>query len=126
MNETVICLGSNTSDGESLIAEALSRMSGCFRISATSGIYTTIDEKSGQEYFNEVVRGLTADGEARLNSFLKQIELSLGRNQESRKAGIVPIDIDIIIFNGRIVRRQDYSKPYFTKGFDIVSDINTK
>lgn len=126
MNETVICLGSNTSDGESLIAEALSRMSECFKISATSGIYTTFDEKSGQEYFNEVVRGLTADGEARLNSFLKQIELSLGRNLESRKAGIVPIDIDIIIFNGRIVRRQDYSKPYFTKGFDIVSDINTK
>lgn len=113
---TVICLGSNAPDGEAKINAAVSMLQskGC-HVCSSSPIYP-----SSHGYLNQVV---AIDSEnigydqAVLTALAKWIERRLGRLPAMKAAGQVPIDIDIVILDGRIVRSADYSTPYFQQGY---------
>ena len=68
------------------------------------------------KYMNAVISGFTDIPFETLNASLKEYELSHGRDSESRRRGEVPIDIDIVKWNGNIIRPRDYSADYFRKG----------
>ncbi len=65
-------------------------------------------------YLNQLVAASTPLDEQSLNSRLKQIEADFGRTPTARSLGIVPIDIDILSFDGERRHLSDWTRPYVT------------
>ena len=63
-------------------------------------------------YLNQLAIGNTALDEPVLNEWLKKTELSFGRTEAKRQSGIVPIDLDILYFNGEKRHLRDWERPY--------------
>lgn len=68
------------------------------------------------KYMNAVISGYIDIPFETLNANLKEYELKHGRDSEARKKGEVPIDLDIVRWNGEIIRPRDYASDYFRKG----------
>lgn len=65
-------------------------------------------------YLNQLAEGDTELSLETLSQHLKQIETDFGRTAEKRRLGIVPIDIDILEFDGRRYHEHDWQRPYVT------------
>lgn len=121
MNEVVLSIGSNMSPRKERVAAALSRMCGVLDDAAVSDIYETPEiYGTGRPYMNAVIAGktnLTAD---ELKSLTKHIELVSGRDAAARKRGDVPVDIDIVIWNGEVARPNDYRQTFFKIGAEML------
>ena len=63
-------------------------------------------------YLNQLAIGNTALDEPALTEWLKKTELSFGRTEAKRQSGIVPIDLDILDFNGEKRHLRDWERPY--------------
>lgn len=84
----------------------------------SSSVYETPDfYHRHPAYYNAVAEGETPLGFDDLNNRLKKFELDCGRDAESRATGIVPIDLDIVVFNGAVVRPTEFEREYFTIGY---------
>ncbi len=117
-NNTVVCIGSNTPDRLSKLQEAFDSLRSIFTIVAVSPVYESPDDSGlGDEYVNMVIECDTRgfDYETMRDEF-KRLEYRLGRNDRSKSSGVMPIDLDIIIWNGDIVDRYQYSREYFQTG----------
>jgi len=68
--------------------------------------------KRRDAYLNQLVRGATELDEDALNDWLKQTELSFGRTQAKRLLGIVPIDLDLLEFDGEKRHPNDWERTY--------------
>lgn len=116
--EALFCIGSNCGDRQRNVDSALSwlaRMLGDFR---HSSVYASPDCHGGHRvYMNSVAVGTTALDPKELDRLCKEFELSLGRDAAARAAGDVPVDVDIVVYDGVILRRKDYGCGFFRKGF---------
>lgn len=63
-------------------------------------------------YLNQLVIGNTKLDESSLNEWLKKTELRFGRTAAKRQSGIVPIDLDILEFEGEKRHLRDWERPY--------------
>ena len=63
-------------------------------------------------YLNQLAFGVTTIDEQQLNQQLKQIELAFGRDNASRQLGIVPIDLDILMFDNLRRHEADWERHY--------------
>ena len=61
---------------------------------------------------NQLAQGTTALDEQQLNEWLKQTELSFGRTEQKRRLGIVPIDLDILEYDGIRRHLRDWERQY--------------
>ena len=68
--------------------------------------------KRRDAYLNQLVRGTTELDEEALSDWLKQTELSFGRTQAKRLLGIVPIDLDLLEFDGEKRHPDDWERTY--------------
>ena len=50
-------------------------------------------------------------------SLLKLYETTHGRTPACKLAGLVPIDLDIVMWNGEVVRQRDFNQDYFQIGW---------
>lgn len=57
---------------------------------------------------------------AGLEVLFKAYELECGRDAEARAAGVVPIDIDIVMADGMIIRPWDYRQQFFKIGLAAI------
>ena len=63
-------------------------------------------------YLNQLASGITGLDEGQLSARLKEVERSFGRNEAKRRLGIVPIDLDILEFDGERRHLKDWERPY--------------
>ena len=63
-------------------------------------------------YLNQLAEGQTALTLEELNRRLKQIETDFGRTPEKRQRGIVPIDLDILLYDDQRLHERDWQRPY--------------
>ena len=63
-------------------------------------------------YLNQLAIGHTELDEPALTEWLKNTELSFGRTEAKRQSGIVPIDLDILDFDGEKRHLRDWERPY--------------
>ena len=63
-------------------------------------------------YLNQLVVAYTTLPATELCQRLKQIETQLGRIPEMRQEGIVPIDLDLLLFDGQRYHERDWERPY--------------
>jgi 7,8-dihydro-6-hydroxymethylpterin-pyrophosphokinase (HPPK) len=115
---TVISVGSNSSDREWQVEQAIEYLLSTLTDGCASSVYET-KALNGKDapYYNCVVLGKTDLSLEELTGQLKEYETKAGRDDMSRIEGIVPIDLDIVIWDGRIIRNDDFEKTYFNQGY---------
>lgn len=119
----VISLGSNIVRREESVMVALTALREICSDGVDSGVYLTRPVSGvGDDYANAVFRG-SYDGEPEeLSARLKQMEMMAGRDEAARERGEVPIDLDLVIVDGVVVRPKDFARDYFARGFNIILD----
>lgn len=121
-HEAVISLGSNIDGSVGIIRETISRLCEIGDQIVVSELYQTPDiSGSGVMYLNAVLKGRFALGVEELQRKCKEMESSLGR-RPTGVSGEVAIDIDVVIFDGVVVRPVDYGRYYFTIGMDYLKN----
>jgi 2-amino-4-hydroxy-6-hydroxymethyldihydropteridine diphosphokinase len=115
MNTAIIMLGSNV-DEDNNLQSAKEKLSTNFEIVRESAV--VISNPLGKHYkskfHNKAIVLLSVETKDETISIFKDIELEMGRISDSKKNGIIPIDIDLIFWNGKLVHG-DYERFEFVR-----------
>lgn len=121
MHRAILCIGSNYQSAHRLIEYAVKRLSETGNdIRAKSSIYTV-----SLPYYNCVVDMTTDLDMEDLVILTKGIEKEMGRTQAMKAISLVPIDIDVVVFDGITLRPSDYASDYFRAGLSFVNNENS-
>ena len=117
-NNVILCLGSNT-DCEANLKSAASLLRAYFgSIRFSEAIYT---EPIGL-FLNQVAVAGTNASLEEVRRAVKAMEKRLGRMSDSKQKGKIPIDIDLLLWNGTILKPADWEKEYVQLLFRSVAD----
>lgn len=124
MTSFVIGLASNTDDAEFQMEQAVQTLQTIFRKSSVSNFYQSASiSGDGSTYTNAVMAGLTEMSHNELSEKLKKLELKHGRDGQARREKRVTLDLDLVIWDGRIERQNDFEQPYFNRGYrELLAD----
>ena len=119
MSCAVIGIGSNTPDRMERGAAAIRWLGRVFSDGFHSSAYMTRAITGHDPDYLNAVMSVECDGTMdEVNIMLKDYERACGRTAESKLHGEVPIDLDIVVWDGRIVRPKDFGYRYFLQGYD--------
>jgi 2-amino-4-hydroxy-6-hydroxymethyldihydropteridine diphosphokinase len=115
MNTAIVMLGSNYQK-EQNIDLAKDKLSEFFEITDESRLLLTkpIGKKYKNDFLNQALVLLSADSAIETQNHFKHIEDELGRSPLTALIGDIPIDIDLVFWNGE-QKRIDYDKYEFVK-----------
>ncbi|OIP85076.1 MAG: hypothetical protein AUK44_00595 [Porphyromonadaceae bacterium CG2_30_38_12] len=115
MNTAIVMLGSNYNK-EDNIEIAKAKLNEYFEILRESSLMHTepIGQKYKTKFLNQAVQLFSDESARDTIRHFKNIENDLGRSAQTNIAGVVPIDIDLIFWNGK-QKRSDYDKYDFVK-----------
>ena len=101
-SETIILLGSNTD--RTLLTEAVAFLGHDFEIKVCSGIAETAAVGSHylSRFYNQAILLHSLHNRDESVCIFKETEKKLGRTPQSKHQGIVPMDIDLIVWNGEV------------------------
>ena len=104
MNLAVIAVGSNINPVKN-VQGALARIAARHRILARSRLRRTepIGPKDQPDFLNGALLVETQMDRRALRGWLRHVEADLGRVRAAEKSGPRTIDLDIVVWNGRIV-----------------------
>lgn len=124
MTSFVIGLASNTDDAEFQMEQAVQTLQTIIRKSSVSNFYQSASiSGDGSTYTNAVMAGLTELSHNELSEKLKKLELKHGRDEQARREKRVTLDLDLVIWDGRIERQNDFEQPYFNRGYrELLAD----
>ena len=122
-NNVILCLGSNT-DCEANLKSAVGLLRGYFgTIRFSEAAYTEPVGLPGSGLFlNQVAVAGTEASQEEVKRALKDMEKRLGRMPDSKQKGQIPIDIDLLLWNGTILKPADWEKEYVQLLFRSVAD----
>lgn len=114
----VVVAGSNYPDSYLRVESAREFISCKWEMIRSSSIYTSPDMLGGGcLYHNAVIEFESEVAIDKIDSELKDYEKREGRTKELKEVGRVPIDIDIVVCDGIVVRPKDYNTKYFMIGY---------
>ena len=119
--EAIISIGSNVPDKKERVAKACEELRNRFYSFQISSIYTTpaVGRCAGQpDYCNAVARFSTADDYETLRLFFKEMESDYGRVRRSDTVALIPLDIDIVVWDGTVLRQRDMGQEYMRIGLE--------
>jgi GTP cyclohydrolase-4 len=114
MHDLYIGIGSNLGDRQANILAALQRLRARAEILAVSAFYESdaAGGATGPPYLN-VAASLRSELDAqRFSEFARDVERAVGRTAGSRRLDPRPIDIDVLVFDGKVVQPQLESRAY--------------
>lgn len=86
-----------------------------------SRVYSTRPlNNKGNDYANAVISGDCDDNYETINASLKRHEAECGRDEACKMSGNVPIDLDIVVWNGKVMREKDYNQDFFKIGWEEI------
>lgn len=113
-----IGFGSNAQERERNVRRAIDFISGRLTDVKVSSIYDTpAVSGDGSTYTNAVLRGRTSMSADQLVTLLKDYENMEGRAETKEREGEVVIDLDLVIYDSRILRPRDFESHYFNRGY---------
>ncbi|MBD5172621.1 MAG: 2-amino-4-hydroxy-6-hydroxymethyldihydropteridine diphosphokinase [Bacteroidales bacterium] len=120
----VVSLGSNFGLREESVSNAIDFLRSLkeddFEV---SHIYETPDIHGlSHPYMNAVAFFSTSIALKDLSIIFKDYEILHGRTPEMRLKGLVPIDIDIVIVDGNIIRPKDFRCDFFRIGYESLGN----
>lgn len=115
-NTAIIGIGSNI-DPENNIQQMLRLLGKEVKIRKVSSLVTTkpIGMKEQPDFINGAVKIETILDREELKKKLKEIEQKLGRTRQGHKFGPRTMDLDIVVWNGKIVDKEYYSRDFLQK-----------
>lgn len=121
MNEYIISIGSNTNKEENM-KECRKLLSLSYSAIIYSEMIETVPygENYSSVFLNQLAIISSDANENEVKDLLKGIELKLGRKKTDKQRGIVVIDADLLVANGRILKSDDYKRPYMNRLFQDV------
>lgn len=125
MTTALISLGANTADKEIQLQEAIASISRIAHIDACTPIYNTPAEGSvaAAPYANALLQISTDSDYDTLNATFKSWEQAAGRTPASKSQGIIPLDVDIIIWDNNIIKQRDMQLSYMKQGLILLNEI---
>ena len=124
-HEVVIGLGSNI-DPEANLEQAVQELKSRFKVSKQSQWTRTkpIGIQDQPDFYNGALLMETELEQQSLKKELKQIEDILGRDRSLPKFGPRTIDLDILIWNKKVVDEDYYERDFLRKGVEeIIPDL---
>jgi len=121
MNTAIISIGSNI-DAESNISKMLEILGGKVEIQKVSSLKKTkpIGIEDQPDFTNGAVKVKTGLKKGELKQQLKNIENQLGRDRSTPKFGPRTMDLDIVVWNGKIVDEDYYTRNFLRKSIDEI------
>lgn len=114
-----IGLGSNDGDRELHLHNGLNYLAEICDNIYFSTHYESPALNPGKVYYLNSVALIDFPGDIdTLNALLKKGELIEGRTDEARAEGRVPLDMDIVIADGNIIRPKDFGCYFFRRGYE--------
>lgn len=124
MNFVVLSLGSNSADKIQKMKICINDLKDVFVDVKVSSVYETESlNRIDNSYLNAVLSGYCNDGFDVIKARMKQYEIDSGRTKESKLKGNVPIDIDIVLWNGDIIKENDFKQSYFQIGWNEIKEL---
>lgn len=116
-NFLILSLGSNVSP-EFHIAFARRRLEELFPgIHYSEAVYTQpVDCPASGLFLNCVAKATTSYTLENVHAMLKDLEEEAGRTSDGKSSGVVPLDIDILEWNGIILKPADMQRSYVMEG----------
>ena len=124
-HEVVIGLGSNI-DPEANLEQAVQELKSRFKVSKRSQWTRTkpIGIQDQPDFYNGALLMETELEQQSLKKELKRIEDVLGRDRSLPKFGPRTIDLDILIWNKKVVDEDYYERDFLRKGVEeIIPDL---
>ncbi|MDE6028148.1 MAG: 2-amino-4-hydroxy-6-hydroxymethyldihydropteridine diphosphokinase [Muribaculaceae bacterium] len=122
MEEVYLSFGSNFGDKKANVERALAWIETMLHDVRKSKVYETPEVHGfGSSYYNAVVKGDSELGYEEFNLRLKEYERASGRTPDARLRKEVPIDIDIVLWHGEVKRPVDFSREFFSSGYDEIN-----
>ena len=120
-HEVVIGLGSNI-DPEANLEQAVLELESRFKVSKRSQWTRTkpIGIQDQQDFYNGALLMETELDQQSLKMELKRIEDILGRDRSLPKFGPRTIDLDILIWNKKVVDEDYYERDFLRKGVEEI------
>ena len=117
MKQCIVGLGSNENT-PSAILSAQAELERIFPDIIFSRLTRTapVDFVSPRLFYNCVAACTTARSLTEVHDLLKQIEAALGRKPEDKACGIVRIDLDLLSYDGEILKPMDWGRTYVEEG----------
>lgn len=76
---------------------------------------------SPRPFYNQVARCSTGMTGEELTALLKRLETAHGRRPEDKAAGIVRLDLDLLCYDGRILKPKDWNRTDVKEGVEELS-----
>ena len=113
----VIGLGSND-PGPARILSAQSALRAAFPGVRFSTLRQTrpVGFPSPRWFHNQVALCTTALTRDEMTAFLKQMETAHGRRPEDKARGIVKLDLDLLCYDGEVLKPEDWVRDYVKEG----------
>lgn len=113
-HEAIISLGSNTE--KKILELATILLAETFQLISQSEIIESnaIGEHYQSPFYNQAIKLLSGYEKDETIQIFKETEIKLGRTPQSKSQGIVPLDIDLIIWEG-VVYKDDYYRFDFVR-----------
>ena len=122
MNTIVISIGSNSRDRQWQVEHAIEWLNKHLSGTKTSSIYNSeADNHRDPDYLNAVMTGECKRDFETISQKVKEYETVCGRTPASKLEGNVPMDLDIMMWNGEVVRPVDFAKAYFQQGWNEIN-----
>ena len=115
----LICIGSNYNRKENLLL-ARRRLTALFPSIRFTGEQETrpLFFRNPALFSNQVARFYTDADAERVVKELKTIEKEAGREKEDKKREKVCLDIDLLVFDNRVLKPEDLKRDYILKGLE--------
>ena len=119
MHSCLICIGSNYNRKENLLL-ARRRLTALFPSIRFTGEQETrpLFFRNPALFSNQVARFYTDADAERVVEELKTIEQEAGREKEDKKREKVCLDIDLLVFDNRVLKPEDLKRDYILKGLE--------
>lgn len=117
-NEYVFSIGADYGNRQEAVGKAMDWLASRLDEFECSKVYETPPVgHRGSNYMNAVAAGKSSLNLVEFEKLCKQYEIDNGRDDIARNEGRVPIDIDIVIANGNILRQKDFKCEFFKIGY---------
>lgn len=122
-HHVTLSIGSNSSDKHHQMSDALTWAAELLSDVIVTPVCTSSPMSGiGEPYLNAVVTGKTSASADEINLLAKGYEKSRGR---IKGASSVVIDIDVVCYDGVVLRPKDYDAPYYKACIEALTNNKT-
>lgn len=123
MNKALISLASNDKDKQQILANIEETLRHHVTVICQTPVYltTAVGTALSAEYANALMLVETEEAYESLRHRFKTYEQQAGRTALSKLQGVVPLDIDIISWNGVIIKQKDLQYEYMKEGLAMLN-----